>query len=452
MDKICKELKSFLEKYISEQTNLTYLVGFSGGYDSMCLLHSLKQVVPDNRIVAIHLNHNWRGKESDKEEQNCKNFCKKINVEFYSEKLNGKIPQTETAARKARYEFFEKCSKKFNSKIILTAHNKNDNVETLIFRICHGTGISGLQGIAPKRGIYYRPLLNIERKEIEAYCKKNNLTPNNDSSNNDNIHKRNLIRSEILPKMADINPNVLDSINSLSIIANEETLIVKEYISKIIEKISKNKKYSTEKFLQLAEFIQKRLLYEIITPLIPENYDRERILILWNFIKENINSKSGKKISITNNYWLFVNNKFFEIISENKKDNSILHISKTGEYEYDGNIINISVCDRLPDKGSGISDGTVYVDFSSIGDFNFDIRTRKDGDIIQPYGINGHQKLKKYLNSRKIPNHEKDNLILLAKSNEILWVSGIGISEKIKSNNNPTHRITIKKIPQNIEA
>ena len=129
-----------------------------------------------------------------------------------------------------------------------------------------------------------------------------------------------------------------------------------------------------------------------------------------------------------------------------------MHINKTGEYEYDGNIINISVCDRLPNEGSRISNGAVYVDFSSIEGFNFDIRTRKDGDIIQPYGMNGHQKLKKYFNSRKIPNHEKDNLVLLAKSNEILWISGIGISEKIKSNNHPTHKITIKKIPQNFEA
>lgn len=84
---------------------------FSGGYDSMCLLHSLKQITPQNRIVAIHLNHNWRGEESNQEEENCRNFCKEIGVEFYSEKLSSDIPHTETAAREARYEFLNPAVK-----------------------------------------------------------------------------------------------------------------------------------------------------------------------------------------------------------------------------------------------------------------------------------------------------------------------------------------------------
>ena len=85
------------------------------------------------------------------------------------------------------------------------------------------------------------------------------------------------------------------------------------------------------------------------------------------------------------------------------------------------------------------------MDFSSFVDFNFELRNRRDGDIICPKGLDGHQKLKKYLNARKIPNHEKDSIILLACGNEILWVAGIGISEKIKVKAHPTHRISIRK-------
>ena len=284
-------IKNFLKDYEIDNPDLVYLVGFSGGYDSMCLLDSLKKF-SKNKIVAIHLNHNWRGAESDKEEVNCQEFCKKIGVEFYSEKLKDGISQTETAARSARYEFFEKCAQKFNSRVIFTAHNKNDQAETLIYRICHGTGIKGLCGISLQRDIFYRPLLNVARNDIEKYCAENNLTPNNDSSNKDTIHKRNLIRSEILPKMAEINPDIVSALVSLAQIAREETEIIKNLVP--VDNV-----INMSEYLNMSESLQKRLLYEIISPLVPQNYDRERILTVWNFVKENCKSKSGKRISIT---------------------------------------------------------------------------------------------------------------------------------------------------------
>ena len=87
MNNIEQTVKNFLINFNIDKPEKVYLVGFSGGFDSMCLLNVLNNIT-QNRIVAIHLNHNWRGEESDTEEQNCKNFCKKIGVEFYSEKLS----------------------------------------------------------------------------------------------------------------------------------------------------------------------------------------------------------------------------------------------------------------------------------------------------------------------------------------------------------------------------
>ena len=111
MKQIHKTIKSFFKKYDLEKSDLVYLVAFSGGFDSMCLLHALKKTCK-NKIIAIHLNHKWRGEESDLEEQNCKNFCENLKVEFYSENLAQDVAKTETAAREARYKFFEKCAEK----------------------------------------------------------------------------------------------------------------------------------------------------------------------------------------------------------------------------------------------------------------------------------------------------------------------------------------------------
>lgn len=437
MDIIREKIQKFLKDYSLDNPEFVYLVGFSGGYDSLCLLHALKSVCP-NKIIAIHLNHNWRGDASNSDEQNCAQFCQKHKIDYYSEKLPDDIPHTETAARKARYDFFERCAKKFNAGAIFTAHNKNDQAETLIFRICHGTGIVGLQGIAPMRGIYYRPLLETARADIEKYCDDLNLIPNHDNSNNDTIHKRNLIRHEILPKMAEINPNIIDTLSSLSQIARDENEVIKNFVKY-------DNPINTADFMKNSPSVQKRIIYEIITPFVPEDYDRKRILIVWEFVCKNASSKSGKKISITGDRWLFVNNKKIEVISNTTTAPISININSTGDFTLGDKILSISECDKFNKKENIPNFEVIYADLSKF-DFNFELRNRRNGDIIQPLGMNGTQKLKKYLNEKKIPNHEKDNLLFLAQGNEILWAIGFGISDKIKVCAHPTHKIVIRKV------
>lgn len=443
MDEITKTIKSFLEKYGLNKSDLTYLVAFSGGYDSMCLLHSLKNSVK-NRIAAIHLNHKWRGEESDLEEQNCEDFCKSIGVEFYSESLSSSVAHTETAAREARYKFFESCAQKFNSRIVFTAHNKNDNVETLIYRISMGTGINGLQGICPVRGIFYRPLLDVCRGEIEKYCIDNGLKPNNDSSNSDIKYKRNLIRAKILPLLQEINPNLVDAVTSLSSVASDETEIVNEYMVSILDKISDGGKILTAEFLKLSQALQKRIIYQIFQ----ENnleYDRRKILKIWEFLRKYSSSKSGKLCSLTENLWIFASEKYIEIISKNSQNFGEILIQKEGKYEFEDWVFEIEKFSSLVKTFPDDKTLTAFVSFSNGLPENLMLRHRKDGDVIKPFGLSGTQKLKKYLNEKKIPNHEKDNLLFLAGGEEIFWAIGLGISDKIKVEDFPTHKLKLYK-------
>ena len=439
MDDIQKKIKSFLAKYELDKPESVYLVAFSGGYDSMSLLHALKNVTA-GKIVGIHLNHNWRGAESDNEEKNCECFCNSIGVEFYSEVLGEDIAHTETAAREARYMFFENCAKKFNSNIIFTAHNKNDNAETLIYRISKGTGIAGLQGIAERRGVYYRPLIDVCRHDIENYCIKNNLSPNNDSSNSDTKYKRNFIRAKILPELAKgINTNIVDTLNTLSDVAKEETEIVEEYLALVVKKISKNGKFITKKFLAQNPAVQKRLIYNIF---IRNNleYDREKILNIWEFIKENSYSKSGKTCSLTTNLWIFVSDKYIEVISKKNEQLPTFLITKEGVFSLNDYILEVEKFSGKVEKFPPDCEGVIYANLS---DFPYELRTRKDGDIIYPLGSNGSQKLKKYLNSKGVARHNRDNLLLLADEEEILWVVGVGLSNKIGVTQTPTHVIEV---------
>lgn len=246
---IISRVKNFIEKY---KLSGTFIVAFSGGYDSMCLLDVLNKLRYD--IAAVHLNHNWRGEESLAEAKVCEEFCTSRGIKFYTETLPDNIEKTETAAREARYKFFKRCAEKFNSKTVFTAHNFDDNAETVLYRIIKGTGIAGLQGIAERRDIYYRPLLSISREEIEKYCRQNNLHPNNDSSNSDTKYKRNLIRHKILPLMKEINPKVTNAINSLSDIAKQED----EQTNSIRQMLIENKlDYDCKKIKEIQQFIEE---------------------------------------------------------------------------------------------------------------------------------------------------------------------------------------------------
>lgn len=406
-------VKNFIDKY---ELTEPYLVAFSGGYDSMCLLDILYKL--KYKVIAIHLNHNWRGKESAIEEENCKKFTKERNIPFYSERLSENIEHTETAAREARYDFFKKCAKKYKSNVVFTAHNYDDNAETVLYRIIKGTGIAGLQGIQEKREIFYRPLLPVKRVDIEQYCKSNNLTPNKDSSNENIKYKRNLIRKKILPLMKEINPSVSKSLNSLSELAKNDIDIIK--------KCAKDD-----------------LNYNVRNLLIKNNldYDRKKIEEIKTFIEKNSASKSGKRASLTTDLWLFVNSSGFKVIKKQPKYDTQVIIDKEGKFIFDDFIFSIKKCTSIPKTFPKDSELKAYINIDKI---DFILRYRENGDIIHPLGNKGKQKLKKYFNEKKIPNHEKDKIPMLCKDIEVLWVAGYGISDSIKVVDKPTHIIELR--------
>ena len=419
---LTKSIDAFLKKY--SINNKTVLVAFSGGYDSLCLLDVINKQKEKYSItpIAIHLNHNWRKEESAQEATNCQNFCNKNNITFYTETLNPEIPQTETAAREARYAFFEKCAQMYNTNIVMTAHNADDNAETLIYRISKGTGTVGLKGIQEVRGIYYRPLLTTYRKDIETYCNNNHLSPNIDSSNSDTKYRRNHIRQNILPELEKINIEAKKAINNLSKIAILDNEIINEYLNLLEDK------YDTAKFIQFSEAVQSRIIYNLLN----ENnieYNQKTINKILNFISENKNTKNGKTLSLTNKEWLFVNKKEIRIIQDNHQTNTEIIIKK---------------CSRLPEKFPLDSELMAYADLSEVND-ELTIRTRNKGDIIYPLGAKGKQKLKKYMNEKGIPKDKRDILPLIALNNEILWVPGFGISEKIKIKTKPTHILKLEQ-------
>ena len=169
MESIENKVIEFVEKYNLQDK--TVVIGFSGGYDSMCLLDILSKIrdkYTDLNLVAAHFNHNWRGEESLREQEVCRIFAASRGIEFYTKTAAGDVKKTENDARRARYEFFEEAYEEYDADAVFTAHNMDDNAETVLYRIIKGTGIIGLKGISEKRNYFYRPLLKIRRSESES--------------------------------------------------------------------------------------------------------------------------------------------------------------------------------------------------------------------------------------------------------------------------------------------
>ena len=259
VEKIRKTIKD--NKLINKKDKI--VVGVSGGPDSMCLLHVLIMLKNELEfdLVVAHINHMIR-KEANSETEYVKDFCKKNNIECFvkiadvlkvaeKEKIG-----TEEEGRKIRYNFFEEVRIKTNSNKIATAHNANDNAETVLMNIIRGSGTSGLKGIEYKRDNIIRPLLDCKRDIVEEYCKAKKLNPKFDESNKENIYTRNKIRNLLIPYIKkEFNPNIIESLNRLSDISKKEADFWKKTIKNEYNNLLYKNESSDDKIcLKLKEF------------------------------------------------------------------------------------------------------------------------------------------------------------------------------------------------------
>lgn len=202
-----KEDKIFLQ---SDHTN-TIVVGLSGGVDSVVLLHSIVQLGLSKRIMAVHVHHGLSS-NADDWLTHCERLCGVLAVEFYSHRvsLNSNKGSLEEKARDARYEIFERYIGV--NDVLLLAHHRGDQAETLLFRLLRGTGGRGLAGIPHKRklgqGFLLRPLMHLSKQTLYDYAVQCNLTWVEDESNNDVRFRRNKIRQELLPNLKTIAPKI----------------------------------------------------------------------------------------------------------------------------------------------------------------------------------------------------------------------------------------------------
>ena len=245
----------------------------SGGIDSMVMLDIFCKISREYnlRLYVLHYNHKWREK-SHVDAELVKKYCKENKIRFLYKENKGKIFKDEEIARNERYSFFEKCAKKFSLKAICTAHHRDDQLETVLFRLARGTGPNGLFPIKEVRELsggikIFRPLLDIWKKDISNYAVKNKISYTEDKTNLDVIYKRNLIRRKILPLLRKINPEVENNILVFSDLAYSQNMALNNYFSVLLKKIMIGSPLTLNrnKFLKLDYYTQIAFIYWFFT-------------------------------------------------------------------------------------------------------------------------------------------------------------------------------------------
>ncbi len=239
------------------------IVGISGGPDSVCLLDALYRLKDKYglRIVAAHVNYGLRGKDSDRDEQFVKNLAAKYSLPIEIFKTTRHSPQDanlEEKLRKIRYDFFEKIRAKHGASVVAVGHNLNDQAETVLMRIIRGSGLRGLGAIRFRNNAVIRPLLNVPRKEIISYLRKNKIPYRVDYTNLTADFTRNKIRNRLFGHLEkNYNANIQKTLFRLSQAAAEDYAFIRKFSHSWL---AANKPLRASKLLELEPAIQKEVL------------------------------------------------------------------------------------------------------------------------------------------------------------------------------------------------
>lgn len=408
--------------------NDTVVCALSGGVDSMVLFDVLKRLPLDLNIIVAHVNHNKRN-ESINEYKEIELLCEEHNVIFEGLELEKDIQGNfHDVSRKRRYEFFYKVAVKHHATSIVLGHHNDDQLETILMRIVRGSSFGGYAGIKDeimyKDVVIQRPLLSLTKEDILQYAKKENITYFEDSSNTNPVYTRNRFRNDIIPLIKEENPNIQKQINQFS-----------EYMNMAEEFVSKNRddfltKYDNHNinindFNALLPILKINILKFIINSktcdTVEVSYKQYEDMIA--LLKSN---SPNLKYSLSNGYNLVKSYDTFYVDEVSSSKSVSLEITEVGEYSISQDRTYVFSYEKCSIKSSD------YIELCYNDEvFPLYLRNRENGDKMKLQV--GTKKVKDILIDQKIPTPIRENLILLASRDKVLWIPTIKKSLQDKS-------------------
>jgi len=441
LDKVKETIKKHSMLYEKDRV----LIGLSGGPDSVCLFLLLTRLKEAYKLdlYAIYIDHGFRPDETPDEIKFCRNLCENLNVPFITKSIDVISYATEfglnrqEAARELRYKTFEETALEKNANKIALAHNADDQAETFIMRILRGSGQKGLSGIPPVRGKIIRPLIEIERNEIEKFLEHSSQSYVIDSSNIKKDYFRNWLRLSVMSEFKRKNPDLIKTIGRISDIIREEDNYLELIVTKTLMKLIPKKTDKTiELFLVPLENMDKVILRRVLRRAI----DAVKGLRGINFIHiEDIiglvkSGNSGDRLYLPKGIRVIKGYSTLILTSELPVKLGTYSLDVPGEVilKEAGVLIKATILERGQESGvRGQMKETALFDADKTKSA-LTVRARKSGDFFYPAGFGKRKKLQDFFVDEKIPRDERDSIPIVLSGNDIAWIAGYRADERFK--------------------
>jgi len=441
-----KQFLKTIKKYNMVKKGDKIIVGVSGGPDSVCLLHLFNKFRNELGVFlyVAHLDHMFRGKESEEDARFVETLCYNWNIPFFSDKVD--VPSyakksglsPEDAARRARYDFFQRVKEQIKAQKIATGHNQNDHEETILMNILRGSGLDGLVGIDAVRGTYIRPLIEIPRNEIEKYLKQEDIPFKIDATNLTTDYFRNSLRLELIPLIrGKYCPHLGQSLRRLSEIVRRDVAFMEEATEKagfyVIRRESGKVIINVKRFSKQHEAIKYRLVRRAVERLSGnvKDFELKHSKLLVDFIEK---ASPGSMIDLPKNLQgikEYDDVTLSKVISDEIPDYYYV-LKVPGETTIKETGINIKAYIKPNDEIKITPDTDIaYLDYDKI-ESNLIIRNRLPGDRFKPLGGMGFKKLKDFFIDEKVPRMKRNKTPIVEADGKIVWVGGMRIDDRFK--------------------
>lgn len=450
MSKIESNILNILNEAFGDGNNISLLIGFSGGADSVCLLHAISMLISRGeirgKIAALHINHNLRAEESDGDEDFCRKLCQSLGVEFYAESVDAQKAATEmnlsleTAARELRLGLFKQYCRGLGLDFVATGHHLNDNAETIVQRIMRGTGFRGLSGILPCREVgevrIVSPLISTGKDQILNYCRDNHLAYRTDSSNLSDDYTRNYIRNRLLPELEKDEPQLPIALFELGREAEKLRtridLAISDAWNETVEICEKDSITINQKaFNDLGLFVRQEILRRLLGMLgVGEN---KLSSLHYEAVLAIAQNNDSTKYQLPDEVFAFSGYGKLILLKLSEHGIGQTIITRDGLYRFRDWQISVhteKICKKKFAKYISTRDRFIAIYDRDDITLPLVARERTHGDRFSPFGANGSQKVGRFLIRAKVNQLERSKAVVFEdKNNRIVWVAPHRTSE-----------------------
>ena len=406
----------------------TLAVGLSGGEDSMCLISVLLRVWDKSRIKAVHVQHGIRGRSALSDAEFTEKFCRENGITLY--RFDADIPSVakrsglsvESAARQYRKEVFERILSEKKADFIVLAHHLLDQAESVYMHVFRGSGAGGLKGMSECDGKYLRPLIAVEKSEINEYVRLSEIAYCTDETNSDTAYNRNFIRNKVIP-LVSARYDAVSAAIRLAALAKADDDFIYSLVDNNDFVTGENRcTFSVKNLIKPYALASRYALTAMKKAGLTVDVEKKHV----DGVISLAEMQNGKKIALPHGYEAAKEYDRIAVYEKHLPERDCAPYAE-GITPYSAGVVYVLPAEKKFAAGVTVFDGD-KIPPSAV------IRFRREGDVFKPFG-GGTKKLKEYLIDRKIPSRTRDRLALIAVDNRVLVIAGVQISDDVKITN-----------------